>query len=112
VSQATARPTSRALSHQGPRLTGRAAGLFITLGLLVLLALVPARALLAQRATMADLERRATELERQNAELRQEISRLNDPAELERLARECLGMVGPGEIALVPQDASPARADC
>jgi cell division protein FtsB len=112
VSQATARPASRALSHGGPRLTGRAAGLFITLGLLVLLALVPARALLAQRATMADLERRAAELEQRNAELRQEISRLNDPAELERLARECLGMVGPGEIALVPPDANPDRADC
>ncbi len=103
---------SRALSREGPRLTGRAAGLLIALALLVLLALVPARALLAQRATMADLERRTSELENENAELRGEIARLNDPAELERLARECLGMVGPGEIALVVPGSDPERADC
>jgi len=103
---------SRALSREGPKLTGRAAGLLIALALLVLLALVPARALLAQRATMADLERRASELERENAELRGEIARLNDPAELERLARGCLGMVGPGEIALIVPGSEPERADC
>lgn len=104
--------TPRALSHAGPRLTGRAAGLLVALALLLMLALVPARAFLAQRTTMGDLERRTTELERENAKLSGEIARLNDPAELERLARECLGMVGPGEIALVMPDARAERADC
>jgi cell division protein FtsB len=58
------------------------------------------------------LEGRTVELERQNADLRATINGLNDPAELERLARECLGMVGPGETALVIPGAQPSRADC
>ena len=104
--------TTRALSHEGPRLTGRAAGLLVALALLLMLALVPARAFLAQRATIGDLERRTAELERHNGELTGEIARLNDPAELERLARECLGMVGPGEIALMVPGSRSDRADC
>jgi cell division protein FtsB len=104
--------TSRALSHAGPRLTGRAAALLVSLGLLLMLALVPARAFLAQRATIADLERRTAELERENAELSGQIARLNDPAELERLARECLGMVGAGEIALLMPGARSDPDNC
>ena len=45
--------------------------------------------------------KRLKELEAENADLRVEISRLHDPAELEELARACLGMVGPGEVAFV-----------
>jgi cell division protein FtsB len=111
VSQTATRTSGRALSRPGPRLTGRAAGLLIALALLGMVALVPARALLAQRSTMADLERQTTKLEQENADLRDQIAHLNDPVELERLARECLGMVGPGEIALVLPDSS-HRADC
>jgi cell division protein FtsB len=106
------RATSRALSHAGPRLTGRAAALLVALGLLAMLALVPARALLAQKATIADLDRRTAELEHTNAEIRDEVARLNTPSEMERLARECLGMVGPGEIALVVPGARADRAGC
>ena len=103
---------SRALSREGPRLTGRAAGLLVALALLVMLALVPTRAFFAQRSALADLERRSAQLEATNAELRDQIAHLNDPAELERLARECLGMVGPGEIALVVPGSQPERAGC
>lgn len=102
--------STRALSREGPRLTGRAAVLLVVVTALALVALVPARQLLAQRSRIGELERRAELLEDQNAELRLRISRLNDPAELERLARACLGMVMPGETALVVPDAEPA--DC
>jgi cell division protein FtsB len=105
VSQAT-----RALERAGPRLTGRAAALVVAVMLLVMLAAVPARQFLAQRGRIAELERRATELELRNAELRQELVRLRDPAELEKLARECLGMVAPGETALVVPGET--RSDC
>jgi cell division protein FtsB len=103
---------SRTIERDGPKLTGRAAALLVTMGLLVMLALAPVRQFLDQRAQIADLERRTIELERQNAELRTTIYDLNDPAELERLARECLGMVSPGETALVIPDSRSANADC
>ena len=93
--------TSRALAREGPRLTGRAGALLVVLTLLLLVALVPARQVLDQRSQIAELERRTAELEAANGELRQEVARLHDPAELERLARECLGMVEPGETALI-----------
>ena len=101
---------SRTLERDRPRLTGRAAALLVVVLLLGLIALVPARQFLDQRGRIAELERQAARLEQQNATLRAEIASLHDPAELERLARECLGMVRPGEIALVvPGVGSDAR---
>jgi len=79
---------------------------------LALLALVPAREFLDQRAKIAELERQAARLEQQNAQLSAEIERLHDPVELERLARECLGMVAPGETALIIPGGDAGRADC
>jgi cell division protein FtsB len=102
---------TRTLERDRPRLTGRAAGLLVVVATLALLSLVPARQFLAQRGRIADLERQADLLERQNGDLRMQLVRLKDPAELERLARECLGMVRPGEIALVVPDA-PASDGC
>jgi cell division protein FtsB len=102
---------TRTLERDRPRLTGRAAGLLVVVATLALLSLVPARQFLAQRGRIADLERQADLLERQNGDLRMQIVQLKDPAELERLARECLGMVRPGEIALVVPDA-PASDGC
>ena len=102
---------SRTLERDRPRLTGRAAALLVVIALLALLALVPTRQFLAQRGRIADLEAQAARLEEQNGALRAQIAELQDPAELERLARECLGMVRPGEIALVVPGA-PASGDC
>lgn len=102
---------SRAIERAGPKLTGRAAVLLVAVLLLVMLAAVPARQFFEQRSRIAELERRSVELEQANAELRQQIVRLRDPAELERLARECLGMVAPGETALVVPGTT-ARSDC
>ena len=102
----------RALSRAGPRLTGRAAALLVAVMLLALLALVPAREFLDQRSKITELEQQADQLAKQNARLEAQVERLHDPVELERLARECLGMVAPGETALILSDGKPDQADC
>ena len=89
------------LERDRPRLTGRAAALLVAVTILGVMAVVPIGRYLDQSAAITDIDRRAAELESQNAELRAEISGLHDPTELEKLARECLGMVGPGEVAFV-----------
>jgi len=71
------------------------------LALLAVFATAPARKYLSERGHIAELQRKAGELARANATLRGDIVRLHDPAEKERLARECLGMVEAGEIAFV-----------
>ena len=111
TTRARTAPRAR-LERDRPRLTGRAAVLLVAIALLVVMALVPIGRFLEQRAAIADLERRAAQLEDRNAALRAEISKLHDPAELEKLARECLGMVAPGEVAFVTAGEVPARADC
>ena len=107
MSQAT-----RTLERTGPRLTGRAAALLVAVVLLGMLAVVPARQVLEQRGRIADLERQAAEIQRENTSLRAEIAQLNDPMELERRARECLGLVAPGETALIVEGSGPRLADC
>ena len=92
---------SRPLNRDRPRLTARAGALVVIVTLLGVLAVVPARAYLDQRAQLAALELQAQQLEDENAAIGSAIAKLHDPAELERLARECLGMVKPGEIAFV-----------
>lgn len=91
-----------------PKLTARAAFLIVAVVLLALLAVSPVRAYLDQGTQIAELERQARVLEGANARLRANIAELRDPAELERLARECLGLVGRGEVAPGPHKARPA----
>ena len=98
------------LERDLPRLTGRAAVLLVADVLLAVMAIVPARQYVEQRGRLAELEQRTTELEQQNADLRSEVERLHDPTELERLARECLGMVAPGEVAFVTPGQAPSKA--
>jgi len=101
-----------AVDRPRPRLTGRAAALLVIVTVLGVFAVMPARELLAERGRIADLERQALVLQRENRRLSEQIARLHDPAELERLARACLGMVRPGEIAFVttprPGDREPS----
>ncbi len=68
------------------------------------------------RRDAARLARERDELRRENAELREEIRLLNTPEYIERLAREQLGLVRPGEIAVIlvrptPAPAPPAAPD-
>jgi cell division protein FtsB len=103
---------TRTIPRDGPKLTGRAGALLVAVTLLAMLALVPIRTFLDQRGQIAELERHAVALQLQNTLLRQDIGKLRDPVELERLARECLGMVAPGETALIVPGAADDRADC
>ncbi|HEX5904392.1 MAG TPA: septum formation initiator family protein [Actinomycetota bacterium] len=98
------------LERDRPRLTGRAAALLVAVSVLIVMAVVPARQLLEQRGRIAELDRLAAELQSQNGELRGEISALHDPVHLEELARACLGMVAPGEVAFLIAGKPPA--DC
>jgi cell division protein FtsB len=82
--------------------------------ILLTLAVAPLRTLLDHRSQLHQLEREAGGLADQNARLEARIDRLSDPAFLERLARECLGMVRPGETAfvLVPRRGAPPSTRC
>ena len=96
------------------RATPRASILLFAVFLAVVFAVAPMRAYLHQRAELSDLQRQADLLEEQNTALERRIANLNDPTTLERLARECLGMVEPGEIAFVPipKGRAPTPPDC
>jgi cell division protein FtsB len=93
-----------------PRLTGRAAGLLAVVLVLAMSLVVPLRQYASQRARVAELAARVDTLNRANARLERQLDRLRDPAYLERLARECLGMVKPGEIAFVTVPKKGARS--
>jgi cell division protein FtsB len=77
-------------------------------------AIVPLRQYLAQRSQIGGLERKIEVLIQERSRLERRIERLQDPAELERIARECLGMVKPGEIAFVavPESGTLPKTDC
>ena len=97
------------------RVSTRAAVLLIVILTVLTFAITPLRALLDQRAELQRLERQSQELEQRNDALRHRITQLQEPAYLVRLARECLGMVEPGETAFVtvPEEGPPAiSADC
>jgi cell division protein FtsL len=109
----TRRPSSSPrLERDGPRLTGRAAALLVAVAILAAMAILPIGRYLDQRTAIAEIERRAAELEAQNADLRAEIAQLHDPTELEELARSCLGMVGPGEVAFVIPGRTADPSEC
>ena len=92
---------SEAGALRGRRVTTRAVLLtLIVIGLLVSAA-YPVRSYLSQEAEIDSLERRAGVLAGANRRLQGEIRSLQDPAYIEKLARQCLGMVRPGEIAFV-----------
>jgi cell division protein FtsB len=83
------------------RLTARATVLLtIVIGVLVL-SIAPAQMYFEQKAELARVERQAAALERKNEALAARAEQLRDDAFLERLARQCLGMVKLGEIAFV-----------
>ena len=97
------------------RFSGRAALLAALIAAMLVAAAFPIRTYLAERAHIAELNRQAQVLEHDNKVLQERIARLHDPDYLERLARECLGMVKPGEVSfvIVPQGGGgPKPARC
>ena len=96
------------------RITTRAVGLAIVSLLVLTLGISPLRTYVQQRGRLSDLHRQAQQLEGQNAQLANRVQELRDPAVLERLARQCLGLVRPGETAFitVPKHGAPTPPAC
>ena len=96
------------------RLTPRGAILAVIVAALLVYLVVPVRAYLGQRAELARLERQTVRLEHENKDLQAQIGRLDDPAYIERIARECLGMSRPGELSfsVVPQPGTTLPSAC
>jgi cell division protein FtsB len=114
VTARTGRGASASRTPSRTRFTPRAAILALVITAIALYAVVPFRTLQQQRDRLARLERQSQILEQQNAKLQARIQQLNDPGYLERYARECQGMVKPGEIAfiIVPKTGSGQLSDC
>ena len=87
--------------RRGIRLTPRAAALLGMVLLLVVGSLGVVREYWSQRTEIQRLEQQVEALETDRVRLEQRIQALQDPENLERLARLCLGMVRPGDIAFV-----------
>jgi cell division protein FtsB len=112
---ATSPAEARGKHHtKGVRLTPRAAVLLVSIVIVSMFAIAPMRAYLVQRGQLDKLEQQAADLEAQNAELEHRVQDLNDPATLQLLARECLGMADPGQIVfvLIPKGHAPTPPDC
>jgi cell division protein FtsB len=96
--------------------TPRAAILAVVITALLMYLVVPLRTYVAQRDQLNRLERQTQILEQQKARLESQVQQLKDPAYLEKIARECLGMVKKGEIGfIVVPEGSQGRvqpADC
>ena len=96
------------------RFSGRAVALLLIALAVMLLMIAPLRGYLDERGQLADLRVQAAQLDKQNATLQARIAQLSDATYLELLARECLGMVKPGETAfvIVPAHGKPNPPDC
>lgn len=79
------------------RLTGRAAFLALIVCTLVVALAYPMRQYVSQRNDIADQERTARDAKQRVEQLRDEKARLQDDVYIERLAREHLHYVKPGE---------------
>src|SRR5687768_17180572 len=92
------------------RLTARATVLLTLIVGVLLLSVAPAQMYFEQQAELARFERQAAALAQKNDALAARAAQLRDRAFLERLARQCLGMVKRGEIAfvVVPKEGVPA----
>jgi len=94
------------------RLTGRAALLVLVLCSLVVALAYPMRQYVSQRAEIAEQRRLVEEKRRRVEELRDQKARWQDPAYVERMIREHLLYVRPGEIGYtLPEDADGRSAD-
>ena len=94
------------------RLTFHGSVLVMTLAALLLMAVPPARQFYREQTQTRAAEQKLAALKRESAGLEDQLARLKDPAYLERLAREELGVVRPGEIGfvVVPGNATPKQA--
>lgn len=83
----------------------------IIAGMAVITAVIPFRQILEQQARVDSASAELARLSLENELLSGEVEALNTPAEIERLARENLGYVMPGETAYVvlePEETLPS----
>ncbi len=75
----------------------------VALGVLLLFVL-PGRTLLAQRHTLAVTQGRVSILSHENAKLAERARQLQDPSQIEQIARTQYGLVMPGQqaYAIIP----------
>ncbi len=113
-SRSRARSGPRERSRARVRITARGAVLLAVVMLLAIALVYPARLYWQQRHQIGDLEKQTHALMVDNQKLTSQIQQLNKPDYLERLARECLGMVKPGETAfvVVPKGGDPQPISC
>jgi cell division protein FtsL len=83
------------------RLTFHGTLLLAALAILLVMAAAPLRQAYQQRQALAQEKMRLQALKVENSSLEQRIARLNDPEYQEKLAREQLGLVRPGETSYV-----------
>lgn len=73
----------------------------LILGALSLTGIAPAREAYDQHRRIEQSEKKLAALKNENARLEERLTRLKDPDYVEKLAREQLGLVKPGETAYV-----------
>ncbi|MFO7300194.1 MAG: septum formation initiator family protein [Actinomycetes bacterium] len=83
--------------------------LILLLGIAFLTQVIPYRQIMEANQEVTRARERLAALEAENAELEQQVAALDTPTEIEKLAREKLGYVRPGEVAFVVVD--PPGAD-
>lgn len=86
------------------RLTGRAAFLVLVVCSLIVALAYPMRQYVSQRGDIAEQEQLTREAAQRVEELRDERARLKDDAHVQRLAREHLHYVMPGETGYIMAD--------
>jgi cell division protein FtsB len=96
------------------RFTTRAAILAVIVGGLLLASIPVFGRFFSMRSQEAGLEQQVSTLVRENQQLAARIKQYRDPAYLEQLARECLGMVKPGEVrfSIPPEHGAPRPPAC
>jgi cell division protein FtsB len=83
------------------RLSLRGAMLLVVVMLLLLASVAPLRNLMDQRSQLVHLQRQTAALQAKDGVLGARVNQLSDPTYISQLARQCLGMVMPGQIAFV-----------
>jgi cell division protein FtsL len=94
--------------HPPGRRTVWLAVLLIVALAITLAGIFPFRQMIAQHRQVATAEAQLIALSAENARLEDEITALSTPAEIERIAREQLGLVRPGETSYIVE-APPER---
>lgn len=84
------------------------AALFLLIGAAFLTQVVPYRQILDANQRVEDARQDLARLESENSRLQADVAALGTDAEIERLAREKLGYVRPGETAFVVVDPPPS----